>query len=149
MLLIYCVTNDNILLLIYKIEFDLVGKGWCLPDGCKVTYKACRLKGYFKDQSNSSECKNVCSNNPTCTAYAISDERHAYPNRCFIYGYTYTWGIHMGIPYTTKDELPGWNIIWPESEKLPGSIPSKNKTNGDDYVECYRRLEALNSSMTI
>ena len=126
-------------MLVFTIEFDLVGKGWCRPDGCKVMDKACRLKGYFKDEYNSFDCKNVCSNNPYCTGYAISDERHGYPNRCFIYGDI----------YSTKDELTGWQIIWPESGKFPGSVPSKVKTRGDDFVECFKRFEALNSSMII
>ena len=37
--------------------------------------------------------------------------------------------------------------MWPESGKFPGSVPSKRKTNGDDYVECFRRFEELDSSM--
>ena len=104
-------------------DFTYIGKGWCRPDGCDVSDQACRINGYFKDDSNSKECKVACSNEPSCTGYAISREPHSYADRCYVYGH---------IPRT--DSLIRWNAF-----QQHHFLPSKTQTNGDDNVGCFRR----------
>ena len=106
-------------------EYTYVGNGWCRPDGCEVTDQACRISGYFKDESNSNECKLKCSNEPSCTGYAISKEPHSYANRCYVYG-------HLSF----TDSFSEWNSF-PQHH----FIPSNTATNGDNNVGCFLRNE--------
>ena len=107
-------------------EFTYVGNGWCRPDGCDIHLDpACRINGYFKDESNSNECKLKCSNEASCAGYAISNEQYSYPNRCYVYGH-----------FSSADSFSEWNS-YPQHH----FIPSKTATNGDNKVECFLRNE--------
>ena len=84
------------------IEFIKVGYGWCRPDECIANDPDCalRVNGFHKDDSNSTECKLVCSNEPSCLGYAIASPSHGVvPNRCYVYG---------KIPSTFNQTLSEW-----------------------------------------
>ena len=104
------------------VNFTHIGNGWCRPDGCDVAYQACRINGYFKDESNPDECKAACLKEESCTGYAISKEPHSYANRCYVYRH---------IPST--ESFPKWTVF-----RQHHFVPSLTKTNGDDNVECFR-----------
>ena len=107
--------------------FTFIGNGWCRPDGCDVTDSACRINGYYKDDSNDNDCKLICLNETSCTGYVISDipSNVYYANRCFIYG-----NISSTYPFSESE----WNTFQKQF-----FIPSKTKTSGTDNVKCYRR----------
>ena len=107
----------------YGSDFTYVGNGWCRPDGCDVTDPTCRLNGYIKDGSSSSECKLACLSESSCTGYAIAIGSHAYANRCYIYG-----------KISSADSLSEWNLF-----RARYFDQSKTQTNRDSLVRCFRR----------
>ena len=119
--------------LIFGSDFTYVGNGWCRPDGCDVAAPSCRLNGYVKDDSSSSECKLACSSESSCTGYAISIESHTYANRCYIYG-----------KISSENFLIEWNLF-----RARYFDQSKNETNRDSLVRCFRRNWTSDSTKDI
>merc|ERR1712126_589043 len=96
-----------------------------------VTDDECRVNGYFKDESNSKECKEACiSHIPSCTGYAISDKSYNYPNRCYIYG-------------NINEKYIDWEKEWKTSDETNHFVPSMTKTNKHKGLACFRRNVVL------
>jgi len=103
--------------------FDFIGEGWCRPGGCDRHHSACRIDGYFKDKSNSVECRTACLQELSCTGYAISTKQFSSaPNRCYVYG-----------NISSTDTFSDWNIF-SNSQKFLPATSSKNINVG-----CWRR----------
>ena len=113
-------------------EFSRIGNGWCRPDDCDVTDDECRVNGYYKDESNSDECKEACiSHIPSCTGYAISGQSYKYPNRCYIYG-----NINPGQWQWQSDN--GWEQMeW--TDPASHFVPSLTQTIEREGLACFRR----------
>ena len=95
----------NIRSYIYVLEssFELVGIGWCRPDGCNVEKdKNCRVDGFFKDNVDFDECITSCLQEPTCTGIGYSNDQHgSVPNRCFVHGNTSSTNrVSESVSYT-------------------------------------------------
>jgi len=103
--------------------FAFIGEGWCRPGGCDRHHSACRIDGYFKDKSNSAECRTACLQELSCTGYAISTKQFSSaPNRCYVYG-----------NISSTDTFSDWNIFSNSQQFLP--VTSSFNIN----VGCWRR----------
>jgi len=108
--------------------FDVVGAGWCRPNGwlkgCwKVkAHSTCRVSGFYKEQSDETECKFACIGpaHATCLGYAISASSHSEaPSTCYVY--TSGGGVPSGWSPYVQDKV---------------GIGTSSGVNG---VMCYRR----------
>ena len=50
-------------------DFEIVGPGWCRPDGCDPTENDCRVNGYHKDNVGSDECRRTCLTESSCSGF--------------------------------------------------------------------------------
>merc|ERR1712154_132118 len=111
-------------------EFTKVGNGWCRPDACKANDLDCalHLNGFRKENSNSTECKLACANEPSCMGYAISSQSHKFPNRCYIYG-------NIQPIFDNYDEYSAFYSEW---EWYPNDYFVPTKSDGQKNVGCYK-----------
>lgn len=111
-----------------RSTFDVVGVGWCRPDGWRKgcwkvkAHTLCRVNGFSKAQSDENECKFACIGpaHATCIGYAISNSSHSEaPNTCYV--------------YTSGGAVPsGWSPYAQNKADIKTS-------SGHNGVMCYQR----------
>ena len=130
---LYLFNFCNIRSYIYILEssFELVGIGWCRPDGCNVEKdKNCRVDGFFKDNVDFDECITSCLQEPTCTGIGYSNDQHgSVPNRCFVHGNT-----------SSTNRFSEWYKFSRSQETLPTT------SSGLENSKCWSR-KGINSSI--
>jgi len=102
-------------------DFNLIGAGWCRPGGCDLNDNACGVNGYYKDESNSDECRAACLQEPSCTGYAISTPLHWFPNRCFVHG-----------NILSTETVSGWKVLQKQH-----FVPTRS--TGASNSHCWQR----------
>ena len=128
---LYLFNFHNIRCYFYVLEssFELVGIGWCRPDGCNVEKdKNCRVDGFFKDNVDFDECITSCLQEPTCTGIGYSNDQHgSVPNRCFVHGNT-----------SSTNRFSEWYEFSRSQETLPTT------SSGHENSKCWSR-KGINS----
>ena len=110
--------------------FDLIGDGWCRPEGCDHNDGACRVNGYVKDGVDSSDCRIACFNETSCTGFATSSPAHSSdPNRCYVHG-----DISSSVKFSE------WRTFQ-KQYYLP------TNSSGASNVECWKRKGVKNISI--
>ena len=79
------------------------------------------MNGYFKDKSTRDECETICLQEPLCSGFAVSTDKHHNPNRCYIHG-----------NISSSDIFSGWEYVQSQ-HFVPGT------TSGEFDSSCWRR----------
>ena len=103
-------------------DFDMLGKGWCRPEGCDPKDNDCRVNGYLKDNFDSDDCRIACLTESSCSGFGTSSKGHrSVPNRWYVYG-----------NITTRENFSDWQVY-----RQQHYVPTKS--SGDSDVFCWRR----------